>query len=222
LHAGGVPREKIFCHIAFTDQGLRKPDANETYVEKVSFAPPEVAFSSAYRPGFSTYPEGGTFREVQAVVTQHGSPGWISAEGTNVSPTSMPGEPTMESYLAKMFNHGAVLTNIFSWGIGGEAQRHNFFRVATENPEALGAYAKFLRDETLVETTAHGFSSADFQDKMHRIQAELPGWAQKTGRQADAMSFMQKVKSLMQEKKWAEADKAADEVIGLMKGGSGN
>ena len=58
LHAAGIPREKIFCHIAFTDQGLRKADAKESYAEKVTFALPEVAFSSAYRPGFSTYPEG--------------------------------------------------------------------------------------------------------------------------------------------------------------------
>ena len=104
-----------------------------------------MAFSSAYRPGFSTYPEGATFKQIYAVLAQHGSPGWISAEGANVSPTSMPGEPTMETYLGRMFNHGAVLVNIFAWGIGGEAMRDNFFRRATENPEALAAYAKFLQ-----------------------------------------------------------------------------
>ena len=49
----------------------------------------------------------------------------------------MPGEPTMETYLGRMFNHGAVMVNVFSWGIGGEAMRNNFFRQATENPEAL-------------------------------------------------------------------------------------
>ena len=159
LHAAGIPREKIFCHIAFTSQGLRAADAQESYAEKVHFALPEVAFSSAYRPGFSTYPEGSTFKEIYAVLAQHGSPGWISAEGTNVSPTSMPGEPTMETYLGRMFNHGAVMVNIFSWGIGGEAMRNNFFRQATENPEALAAYAKFLRRETLVESAPTGFSA---------------------------------------------------------------
>ena len=159
LHAAGAPREKIFCHIAFTDQGLRKADAKESYVEKVAFAPPEVAFSSAYRPGFSTYPEGRTFKEVYAALAEHGSPGWISAEGTNVSPTSMPGEPTMETYLGRVFNHGGVMVNVFSWGIGGEAHRNNFFRRATENPEALAAYAKFLRGEKLVESAAQDFLS---------------------------------------------------------------
>ncbi len=218
LRAAGAPREKIFCHIAFTDQGLRKPNARESYVEKVAVAPPEVAFSSAYRPGFSTYPEGGTFKEIYATLAEHGSPGWISAEGTNVSPTTMPGEPTMETYLAKMFNHGAVLANVFSWGIGGEAMRNNFFRQATENPECLAAYAKFLRGEALVESAAKGFSSSSFAEKMQRIQTELPGWIQKTGRQAEAMSLIQKVQSLGKEKKWQEMDKVADEMFALMKG----
>ena len=155
LHAAGCPREKIFCHIAFTSQGLDAKNQKSRWW--INFSPPDVAFSSAYRPGFSTYPEGSTFKEIYAVLAEHGSPGWISAEGTNVSPTGMPGEPTMETYLGRMFNHGAVMVNIFSWGIGGEAMRNNFFRKATENPEALAAYAKFLRRETLVETAPHRF-----------------------------------------------------------------
>jgi hypothetical protein len=94
----------------------------------------------------------------------------------------MPGEPTMESYLGRVFNNGGVMVNIFSWGIGGEAQRKiNFFRLATENPEALAAYAKFLRGEKLVESTI-GFSSEAFQTKMRRIQADLPAWVQKSGK----------------------------------------
>jgi hypothetical protein len=220
LHAAGAPREKIFCHIAFTDQGLRKADAKESYVEKVAFAPPEVAFSSAYRPGFSTYPEGATFKEVYAALAAHGSPGWISAEGTNVSPTSMPGEPTMETYLGRVFNHGGVLVNVFSWGIGGEAQRNNFFRRSTENPEALGAYAKFLRGEPLVESAAQGFSGPGFQDKMHRIQAELPGWVQKSGRQTQAMPLIKNIQALIKDRKWQEADRVSDELLTLMKGDS--
>ena len=174
-----------------------------------------MAFSSAYRPGFSTYPEGATFKELYAALAQHGSPGWISAEGTNVSPTSMPGEPTMETYLGRMFNHGAVMVNIFSWGIGGEAMRNNFFRRATENPEALAAYAKFLRRETLVETST-GFSAAAFQDKMHRIQRELPVWVQKSGQQAQVMPLTEKLATLIKERKWHEADNVADELLLLM------
>jgi hypothetical protein len=215
----GTPREKIFCHIAFTDQGLRKPDAKESLLERVAFSPPEIAFSPAYRPGFSTYPEGGTLKAVHAVLAQHGSPGWISAEGTNVSPTSMPGEPGMETYLGRMFNHGAVLVNVFSWGIGGDEMKDNFFRKATENPEALSAYAKFLRGETLVESLATGFSSEAFQAKMRRIQSELPGWVKETGQPSKVMPLLQQLESLVKGKQWVDADKAAEEVLTLISTG---
>jgi len=218
LHDAGVPRDRIFCHIAFSDQGLAGADAKESYARMVHFAVPDVAFSPAYRPGFSTYPEGATFKEVYAVIANHGSPAWISAEGTNVSPTSMPGEPTMESYLARMYNHGAVMTNIFSWGIGGEAMRNNFFRKATENPEALAAYAKFLRGEPLVESAGTGFSSEAFRAKMRKIQEELPGWARTSARQTLVMPLVQKLQTLVGEQRWQEADKIADEVVTLMKG----
>jgi hypothetical protein len=219
LRAGGVPREKVYCHIAFTDQGLRKADAGESYAVKVQFAVPEVAFSDAYRPGLSTYPEGATFKAIYAVLAKHGSPPWISAEGTNVSPTSMPGEPTMETYLARMFNHGAVMVNLFSWGMGGEAMRNNFFRRATENPEALAAYAKFLNRQPLVEAAATGFSSEAFQTKMRRIQAELPAWIQKSGKQSEAAPLIQKLERLIKERQWQDADKVADALLLLMRGG---
>jgi hypothetical protein len=215
LLAAGVPREKVYCHIAFTDQGLRKADRTESYAEKVGFALPEVAFGSAYRPGFSTYPEGRTFKELYGALSGHNSPPWISAEGTNVSPTSMPGEANMETYLGRVFNHGGVLANIFSWGIGGEANRSNFFRRATENEEALAAYAKFLKHEPLTETSA-GFSSEALQEKMHRIQSDLPQWVQKTGRQAEAAPLIQKLNALMKEKRFEEADRLADEIVRLM------
>ena len=215
LHGAGVPRDKIYCHIAFTDQGLREPDAKESYAEKVAFALPAVAFSSAYRPGFSTYPEGRTFKEIYAVLEKHGSPGWISAEGTNVSPTTMPGEPTMETYLGRVFNHGGVMVNIFSWGSGGEANRDNFFRKATENSGALAAYAKFLRGEKLIESTA-GFSSEAFQAKMRRIQTELPVWVQKSGQQAKVMPLIQKLQTLVKDRNWQEADRLGDEILSLL------
>jgi hypothetical protein len=216
LHAAGTPREKIFCHIAFTSQGLRAADAKESYAVKVNFALPEVAFSPAYRPGFSTYPEGATFDEIYAVLAKHGSPGWISAEGVNVSPTGMPGEPTMETYLGRMFNHGAVLVNVFAWGIGGEAMRNNFFRRATENPEALAAYGKFLRGGPLVETVATGFSPAAFQAKMQRIQKELPGWIQKTGNVKDAKALMQKLEGQLETKKFEDANKTVDSILKMI------
>ena len=126
----------------------------------------------------------------------------------------------METYLGRINYHGGVMANIFSWGIGGESMRDNFFRKATENPEALAAYRKFLRGRHLVEAAPTGFSSEAFQAKMHRIQAELPAWVRKSGRQAQAMARVQALEALVKEKKWLEADRAADELLALMKGDS--
>lgn len=217
LAAPGVPHEKIYGHIAFTAQGL---DHKEKFQTVSTFALPEVAFSPAYRPGFSTYPDGAALKEIQDQVATHGSSAWISGEGTNVSPTGMPSGITMETYLGRMFNHGAVMVNLFAWGMGGEAMRNNFFRRAAEDPEPLAAYGKFLRGEKLVESAAQGFTAAVLEAKMHRIQSELPAWMQKTGKQKEATALMQKVQSFVKEKNWQEVDKAADEVLALMKGES--
>lgn len=175
-----------------------------------------MAFGPGYRPGFSTYPEGSAFKEIQAALAVHGSPAWISAEGTNVSPTGMPSGLTMETYLGRMFNHGAVMVNVFAWGIGGEARRGHFFRRAAEDPEPLAAYAKFLRGEPLVKTAPSGFSPEALQAKMQRIQQELPAWIQSSGQQAQVMLRMEKLKALVKDKQWQEVDKAADEIMSLI------
>jgi hypothetical protein len=110
-----------------------------------------------------------------------------------------------------------VITNLFSWGIGGDGHRNNFFRKATENPEALAAYAKFLRGETLVESASTGFSAAKLQAKMQRIQAELPGWVDgRPDRQKQATALNQKLQPLIKDKKWQEVDKIADELLKLI------
>ena len=96
--------------------------------------------------------------------------------------------------------------------------RDSFFRRATENPEALAAYAKFLRHATLVEAAPTGFSAEAFQGKMRRIQKELPEWVRKTRKPAQAMPLIQKLEAFLKDRKWQEADKVADELLTLMKG----
>ncbi len=216
LHAPGVPREKIYCHIAFTVQGLDHKEKTQTVS---TFALPEVAFSRAYRPGFSTYPEGAALREIQGHVAAHDSPPWVSAEATNVSPSGLASGLTMETFLGRHFNHGAVMVNLFAWQMGGEAMMDHFFRRAIEGPEALAAYGKFLRGDKLVESAATGNSSETLETKMRRIQTELPEWVQKSGTQAQAMPLVQKLQALVKDKKWQEVDKVADELLALMKGG---
>ncbi|MGH6846136.1 MAG: hypothetical protein ACREC0_01470, partial [Methylocella sp.] len=88
-----------------------------------------------------------------------------------------------------------------------------------EPPGALAAHGQFARHETLVETTPSGFSSEAFQNKMHRIQRELPDWVQQSGQQAQVMPLTQKLKALIKDKEFQEADKVADELLSLMSRG---
>jgi len=74
-----------------------------------------------FDPGFSTYPRIGVFDQIQEERSLHGEPAWASSEGTNLLPPGPAGNSgiTMETYLARSFNHGATLVNVYSWGIGG-------------------------------------------------------------------------------------------------------
>jgi len=61
-----------------------------------------------------------------------------------------------------------------------------------------------------------GFSSEAFQDKMRRIQKELPAWVQKSGQQTQAKALTQKITVSIKDRKWGEADKSADELLSLI------
>jgi hypothetical protein len=113
---------------------------------------PSVAFVASSRPGFSTYPGVGQFDQIQEERALHGMPAWASAEGAN-SLGGAPGDSgmSMETYLARCFNHGATLVDVFGWGIGGTFVTNNPYRLATEDPDALVAYRKFLNGQILVE-----------------------------------------------------------------------
>lgn len=217
LAAGGVPKDKIYCHLAVADKAMLPP--GETFIQASGFAPPEVAFDKLYRAGFSTYPFETTLDQLHVEVQKHQNPPWISAEGTNVVPNGMPGERTMESYLSKMFNHGAVITNIYSWGIGGESQRgKNMFRRVTENDEAVRAYAKFLSGKPMNEQprSANAFSVSRFRAKLETIQRELPSWVARTRRPDLAQSHMQKLDGFMKAGRLEDADAEANELQKLL------
>jgi hypothetical protein len=211
LHAPGIPREKIYCHIAFTAQGLDHKEQTETVS---TFALPEVAFSPAYRPGFSTYPDGAALEEIQGHVVAHGTPAWVSAEATNVSPTGMLSGMTMETYLGRHYSHGAVMVNLFAWQMGGEAMKNNFFRRAIEGPEALAAFGTFLRGEPLVEGAMVAGLQERLPPKIHRIQKELPTLSANP----EAAPLVQKMQELVKAKDWLEVETVADAILKLIEG----
>ena len=126
---------------------------------------------------------------------------------------------TMETYLAKMFNHGGTLVNIFAWGIGGEAMKNMDFRVVTEGEDALRAYRKFLKGERLIEAkTTEASLMERLPPKIHRIQKELPAWMQKAeaGNKEKAAALMQKLDEQLKAKNFEEVEKTADSILKLM------
>ena len=123
---------------------------------------------------------------------------------------------TMETYLAKMFNHGATLVNIYSWGIGGDANKNMNFRVVTEGEEALRAYRKFLKGEPLIEVKTEALTLLDrLPPKIQRIQKELPAWIQ-AGNMEKASVLMQELKEHLNAKDFEAAEKTADSILKIM------
>ena len=174
LAAAGVPSDRIYSHIAFKSRKRFEAahgSDDASYARSVMYSPPSVAFGKSHRPGFSTYPDPDTLNETYAALAAHGSPPWASAEGANVDmetgPPHIPDE-TMENYLARMFNHGATLINVFGWDIPGPP---NPFRQAAESAEAVAAYRKFLRGETLQETPLAQLAREDPSSLAARVRA---------------------------------------------------
>ena len=159
---------------------IRRPRIHSTIILRLRPWPSGNTIGLVSRP----IPQPGLFDDIYEELAKHKQVGWASCEGTNLQLGSGPGQSgmTMETYLAKMFNHGATLVNIFSWGIGGEANKNMSFRVVTEGEEALRAYRKFLKGDPLIEAKTEALTLLErLPPKIHKIQKELPAWIQKTG-----------------------------------------
>ena len=175
--ASGVPRNKIYSHIAFSPRVAYAAEAasfaekTPSYSEHVLWTPPSVAFGDSHYPGFTTYPDDGILGQIYAELRAHGNPPWASSEGANVRIHDGPPQKSaqsMETYLARLFNHGAVITNLFGWGIG---DRNNPFRGSTEDAASIRAYRKFLRGEPLIEQAVSASTDRSRQALRQRIQA---------------------------------------------------
>ncbi len=212
LSEGGVPERRLYAHVGFTPQGVGSGQSDPP--------PGDALFGGRYRPGFSTYPSPGALAEILALVARHGTSPWASSEGTNVVPNGMPGEKTMETYLGRMFNHGAVLVNVFAWGVGPSDMGRNFFRRATEGADAIAAYRRFLSGQALREDPPKPFSLAAFREKLQVMQARLPGWVQRTGRREEAEIFSRRLDEQMKSGDLAAADATVQRMLALIASGS--
>ena len=152
----GLPVSKTYSHTVFLPRNfydsfvIINPDfGKETYAEVNSFSLPEIALGSHYSPGFSTYPLHGILDTIHALLP---NAGWASSEGTNMIP-DMPPAPSgfnMESYLARHYNYGCQLVNIFAFHIHGDPFTDALNSV-TEGADAITAYKKFLNGGVLKE-----------------------------------------------------------------------
>jgi len=238
LAEAGVSTRKIYSHTAFLSRrAFGLGDSKEVtymqhnkeiaYSQHNHFAPPSVAFGAHHRPGFSTYPQPGLFDDIYELMAQHHQTAWASCEGTNMQPASGPGQTgmNMETYLAKMFNHGAAVVNIFAWGLGGPAMKNMNYRVVTEGEDALQAYRKFLKGEPLIETKSETASLFErLPPKIHRIQKELPAWIAAVGdkeKAAAAAALMHNMEESLKAKNLEETEKTADSILKMM-GASSN
>ena len=221
LADAGLPSHKIYSHTAFASRRVFEAGQPQSlsYSQTNHFAPPSVAFGTSHLPGFSTYPQPGLYEQIYDELSRHDHPAWASSEGTNLQLGSAPGQSGMgmETYLARMFNHGATLVTIFSWGVGGEENKNMDFRVVTEGEEARGAYRKFLRGRPLAEVVSPISSYLELlPPKIRRIQKELPAWVQQTGSQAQAETLLQRLDKALKANNFTEAEKVADEILDLL------
>lgn len=159
LRSAGLPVNKTYTHIAFLSKAYYdfaitvNPDfGKQSYKELNNFSVPEVAIGKTYTPGFSTYPQAPPATLFDEIYNQVGNATWASAEGANIFLAMPPASSdySMESYLARHFNYGCTLLNIFAFNLRGDPFT-DAINDASEGDEAITAYKKFLHGARLNE-----------------------------------------------------------------------
>ena len=223
LAEAGVPDEKIYSHTACLSQavfdaaGFGQPGRwPGSYLETVNFTPPGASFGAHHRPGFSTYPQFGLLEQIQAQLNRNGNPPWAASEGTAGDPSLVEkGDSgnSMENYLGNLFNRGAVVVNIYGWGLGPVS---NPFRRLAENATSVAAYQKFLRGETLASDPPAQVPSPQFFDKMRSLQKELPPYLAKHGA-GKVGPLYEKLSRNLKTLRYTDAEQAVDEIFQMIK-----
>ena len=263
LEQAGIPKGKVFMHIAYAGElsegiatHLRQVLGNDPRRDFYKGANPNILALSTYaNPGFSIYGADG-FGSLHKILASHGNPPWGISEGTDIelsqafnlssastytndtrpkpaseyAPTA-----TMEQYLGRAFNHGAVLVNLFGWD---KSHEDAAFATATMGTPAIKAYRKFLKGETLSETASAAPPAAgrvssssapqesgrqpsdkvqELSDKMQRIQGEVPAWIQAhPDRKPELASLFQNLDSYVRANNMAGAQQTADAILRLI------
>jgi hypothetical protein len=214
LAEAGVPDNKIYSHIALMPQINADSKNQHSYLQSIHFTPPSIAYGAHRYAGFSTYPGTAQPEQIAAEEAKHGNQPWASMEGTALDPAQAgagTSGDSMEMYLGNLFNHGAVLVDVFGWGVG---PADNPFRQTAEKPSAIAAYRKFLSGEKLAEGT---MTSGGLPDKVHKIQSLAPAWAQShASQQSNLAALSKQLDSYIQAGDMANANATADAILKMI------
>jgi len=221
LAVGGVPDKKIYSQIAFmskivydaADTPNNPAESKRSYLATINFTPPRVAFGQHHYPGFSTYPAVGHLDQIHMELVKNGNIPWASLEGTAIDPGDAEkggSGMSMEAYLGNLYNHGAILVNIFGWAVGSPS---NPFRKIAESQKSIESYQKFLRGEKMKEdSTLGGAPSVGFISKLHKVQKELPLYVRKYGPN-DVKALADAIEKQIKSAQYTEAEKTADKIL---------
>jgi hypothetical protein len=223
LADAGVPETKTFSHTAFIAKAVfdaarlsRPGHFPASYLEAVNFAPPRVSFGERHYAGFTTYPQFGSLGQIHQERANNYNPPWASSEGSAIEPPDAErgsaGE-SMEAYLGTLFNHGAILVNVFGWAVG---DANNPFRRVAESEGAIAAYRKFLRGERLDEKAEEQVPSVDFFGKAQSLQSELPRYFSKNGR-GKVGTLYDVLNQQLDSRRFVDAESTIDAILRIIK-----
>ncbi len=212
LYDAGVPRHRIYTHFPITKHKVH--------------AKPWEAFNEYSRPGFTLSAARQNFEVIYRAVATHGPVPWANVEATNVKRRHFSiGHATRsaipwEAYLGGSFQHGAALVNIFGW-----QDRRGVYGRTTRSDEAIAAYKKFLRGETLADLrdvstdeVSTDLRAESLAAKVKTIHSELGRWIKTRGLKPDVERLVKKLDQYLKAGKPGEAEKIADQILGYLQG----
>lgn len=224
IYDAGIPKEFIFTHIAVTsktEDELRKGGYIKTQLyHPTIFDGSWIAFNTYSNPGYSTYPmDERVFKEIYRSLKKHNHTRWASAEGTNVIPflaitfDAVDSIMDWETYLAKMFNHGAAMVNIFG---GWQGEGYGPWGKATESREAIAAYQKFLRGEKLKENKVLLFK-ADLGDRIQNLGKKVSQYQRNGGDMGILLKETKTLEHYLKEKNRNKAEKTLNKIEDILR-----
>lgn len=263
LEQAGIPKQKVFMHIVYpgelserltTHVGrlFNSGDIRLDFYKGVS--PNILGLRTDANPGFSMYGDG--FEPLYKTLAAHGNPPWAICEGTDIdlsnaftnlsksftytnetglTPASEYAPSiSMEQYLARAFNHGAVFVNLFGWD---KSHEDAAFVTATMGPPAIRAYQKFLKGQPLSESASAALPSGnvspsssaqgsvrqppekvqELSEKMQMIQRTVTAWVQAhPDRKPEVESLFQQLGDHVRANDMTGAQQTADAILRLI------